>query len=471
MELISHKLEYKGRFGDKRLDRRAALLANSIFLGRSSKVHAVTRSEAEQKGFYRFLGNERATEDHLIEEMTERCSGVVHGRDVLVIQDSSSIGLSHHRRHLQPKSGLGLVGNKHGIGFLTHASLVIDAHAGTMLGYCDIQLWHRKKDKANNTTRIYKRQPMEQKESYKWIRAGRQAKENLAGASSITIIQDREGDIFDQFCLIPDQRTHLIVRSRNDRNLADGGKLYARLKSAAVLGSYTVNIPGDIRRRRKKGTAKVTVKCVPATLSKPSDSRDGTLPESVSLYAIEVMEINSRRRQKLCWRLLTTEKTETFEQAIVVINRYKQRWFIEQLFRLLKNQGYRIESTELETGWAIRKMFVLTLNAALRVMQLYLSYEKEEGQPVAEVFGKNEIRCLELIEKKQFSDPKKTHNPHNKDQLAWATWIIARLAGWKGNPKQRRPGPILLKNGLEKFDMMFQGWLLAKKETQDVSKR
>jgi Transposase DDE domain/Transposase DNA-binding len=464
MELISHRLDYNGRFDDKRLDRRAELLSNAIFMGRSAKVHAVTKSEAEQKGFYRFLSNERATEDHLIEEMTERCSGLVKGRDVLVIQDSSSIGLSHHWRHLQPKSGLGLVGNKQGIGFLTHVSMVIDAHAGTMLGYCDVQLWHRTKDKANNTTRIYKKQPIEQKESYKWLKADYQAKELLSDASSITIIQDREGDIFDQFSLIPDQRTHLLIRSRNDRNLADGGKLYARLQSAAILGSYTVDIPGDIRRRKKKRTAKVTVKCVPVTLSKPSDSKDRSLPDSVSLYAIEVRETNSRGKQKLCWRLLTTEKTETFEQAVVVINRYKQRWFIEQLFRLLKNQGYRIESTELETGWAIRKMFVLILNAALRIMQLYLSFEKEGSQPVKEVFSKNEIRCLELIEQKQFGNAK-IQNPHNKDQLTWATWIIARLAGWKGNPKQRRPGPILLKSGLEKFDMMYQGWLLIKNET------
>lgn len=465
MGLISHKSDYTGRFNDKRLDRRATLLSNAIFSGRSSKVHAVTRSEAEQKGFYRFLSNERATEDHLIEEMTDRCSRLVKGRDVLVIQDSSSIGLSHHWRHLKPKKGLGLVGNKEGIGFLTHVSMVIDAHRGTMLGYCDVQLWHRTKDKANNTTRVYKKEHIEQKESYRWIKAGYRAKELLAEASGITIIQDREGDIYEQFCLIADQRTHLLIRSHNDRKLADGGKLYARLQSDPVLGSYTVAIPGDIRRKRKKRTAKVSVKCVPVTIAKPSGLKAATLPPSITLYAIEVAEINSRSGQKLCWRLLVTEKTETFEQAVTMINRYKQRWFVEQLFRLLKNQGYRIESTELETGWAIRKMFVLTLNAALRVMQLYLSYEKEERQPLAEVFTEKEIRCLKLIERKQVSQKSGVNNPHNKDQLAWATWIIAGLAGWKGNPKQRKAGPILLKRGLEKFDLMYQGWLLTQNDT------
>lgn len=68
---------------------------------------------------------------------------------------------------------MGLVGNKKGLGFLLHCSLVLDADKETMLGFSDIQLWHRKEDKSNNTTQAYKQQFIEDKESYKWIKAGR----------------------------------------------------------------------------------------------------------------------------------------------------------------------------------------------------------------------------------------------------------------------------------------------------------
>lgn len=164
------------------------------------------------------------TEQFLIGEMQKRCGNNVEGRDVLVIQDTSSIGLSDHRNRLKPSSGVGFVGNKEGLGFLVHGALVLDAHRETMLGFSSVKLWHRERDKANNTTRIYKQQPIEQKESYKWIEAGQQSKEALSSAKSITIVEDWEGDIYEQFCIVPDGQTHLVVRNRDNRRLENGAK-------------------------------------------------------------------------------------------------------------------------------------------------------------------------------------------------------------------------------------------------------
>ena len=106
-------------------------------------------------------------------------------------------------------------------------------------------------------------------------------------------------------------------------------------------------------------------------------------------------------------------------------------------------------------------MFVLVLNAALRVMQLFLAYGEEQSQPTNEVFTKEEIRCLEVTEKKHIIKTENTSNPFTKEKLAWASWIISCLGGWKGNNKQRRVGPILIKKGLDKFEMIYQGWNLA----------
>jgi Transposase DNA-binding/Transposase DDE domain len=461
MELLSHKPDFSGIFDDKRLDRRAELLSHSLLMGRNSSIHAVTHSEAEQRGFYRFLSNEAATEDHLIAELTGRAGRNVSGRHVLVIQDSSNIGLSHQASHIKPDSGLGLVGNKTGLGFLSHTSLVLDADRETMLGYSDVQLWHRTTDKSNNTTKIYKKQPIEEKESNKWLKASKQAKLCLAKARKITIIQDREGDIYDQICIIPDGRTHFIIRSRDNRKLADGGRLYEHLAAASVAGTYAVKVFGDIRKGKVKRVAQVAVKYSEVTIARPAKSNSKELPPSITLYAVEVKEINPRTKDAICWRLLTSEQVLTFEDALIIIGRYKLRWYIEQLFRLLKRQGFRIESSELESGWAIRKLFVLLLNAALRVMQLYLSCGNEESQATTEVFSEDEINCLEQIEKTQLPPTANTQNPFPKERLAWACWIIARLGGWKANNKQRQAGPILLHRGLQKFDLIFQGWEMA----------
>jgi len=52
---ISQRENYIDKFKDKRLDKRANLLSASFYHGRTSSIHGVTFSEAEQKGAYRFL--------------------------------------------------------------------------------------------------------------------------------------------------------------------------------------------------------------------------------------------------------------------------------------------------------------------------------------------------------------------------------------------------------------------------------
>jgi Transposase DNA-binding/Transposase DDE domain len=465
MELLSHTANYAGLFSDKRLDKRASLVSQSLLHSKSSSIHRATEDEAEQKGFYRFLKNEQVTEDILIKELTSRCSGNVSGREVIVLQDSCSFGLNHNSKNIKEETGVGFVGNKYGIGFLSHCSLVMDANIGTMLGFSDVQLWHRKEDKANNLTRAYKKQRIEDKESYKWIKASNESKEVLKNANSITIIEDREGDIYEQFCIIPDKKTHLLIRSRDDRNLSDGRKLHTALQEAKPLGEYKIDIKGDLRKEKVKRVATVEVKSILVKIKKPSSAKTKNLPDELELYVVEVQEKNGTYKDKICWRILTTHVTETFEQAVSIVNKYKLRWYIEQLFRLLKKQGFRIEETQLETGWAIRKLLIMLLNTTLRLMQIYLAYDEEESQPIKEVFSEEEIKCLQMIQEKQMRLTSKTSNPFKPERLSWASWIIARLGGWKGNRKQRAAGPIIIKRGLEKFEMIYQGWALARNFT------
>jgi hypothetical protein len=267
MGTIGHAPDYDGQLGDKCLEQPGKLISSALLQSRTSTIHSATKSEAEQNGFYRFLGNESVSEGVLIKEMTQRCARNAVGREVLVIQDSSSLGLSNNARNIKADSGLGLVGNKKGLGFLSHVSLVLDAHTESMLGFCDIQLWHRTLDKSNNTTGACKHQPIEAKESYKWIKASNQAKEVLSAASDITIIQDRERDIYEQFCLIPDHRTSLIIRSRDNRRLSDGSRLYDALKGSPVLGLYTLELPKDLRKSKPQGIIEMEVRCEPVSKS------------------------------------------------------------------------------------------------------------------------------------------------------------------------------------------------------------
>ncbi|HTA28203.1 MAG TPA: IS4 family transposase [Bacteroidia bacterium] len=462
MELISHRLRYAGRFGDKRLAARAEKISFSLLASRVSSIRSATSNESEQRGFYRFINNEKVTEKELIKAHQQQCQSLSSARNLLVIQDTTQIDLSSHQNRLKENSGYGPIGNHGGVGFFLHGCLVIDADRLTLIGISSLQLWHRKATIGNIAARkkAYRLLSIEDKESGKWIRGAWQSKECLNAANQITIIEDREGDIYEQFIRIPDERTHLIIRSRENRKLNTGEKLFDVLKQTPLAGIFELKITKDLRKDRAARVAKMEVRYKTVEIQRPSlFKKDKTLPPSMSLSAIEVMEITPGVAAPVIWRLLTTCPINSYDEALWAIHQYKQRWLIEQFFRVMKKKGFRIEDSELETAWAVRKLTVLVINAVLRVMQMLLAYDNENAQHIDEVYEKKEQQCLELLNKKMETDTLK--NPYSQQSLTWATWIIARLGGWKGRKSQGLPGPIVMKNGLDKFTLIYQGWLLA----------
>ena len=73
------------------------------------------------------------------------------------------------------------------------------------------------------------------------IRA-QQSKQSVSSAKMITIIADRESDIYEEFATVPDQKTHLLIRSRCNRHLTDGHTLYEKADETTVCGTYSLNI-------------------------------------------------------------------------------------------------------------------------------------------------------------------------------------------------------------------------------------
>ena len=106
--------------------------------------------------------------------------------------------------------------------------------------------------------------------------------------------------------------------------------------------------------------------------------------------------------------------------------------------------------------------------AALRVIQMMVAYEDENEQTADEIFTDEEQQCLKQAGEQMQGSTEKQSNPHRPSTIKWATWIIARLGGWKPYESQRKPGPIVLQKGLIKFYNMFEGWKLYQNHLKDV---
>src|ERR1051325_3123372 len=444
-----------GYFGDVRRGRSGEFLAQRVAERQAVCVRKLADDRNEQARFRRFLSNEAVTVEEMVAHRATLVAGAARGRHVLAIQDTSEI---NYQAQSGRKHGLGTVGNGTDVGLFVHPVLAMDAQTQECLGLVDVQVWRRTEGKAEN----YQRLPIEEKESYRWVKGGEEAKAVLAEAAMVTVIDDREGDIYEKWARLPDERTHLLTRACRDRNLADGGRLFAGLAQLPEAHRFTLDLPARPGKRGAR-TARMAVRFGRIRISRPRNCSDRDAPGEIELFGIEVRELNPPPGDTVCWRLLTTHAVESVEQAITVIAWYRLRWHIEQLFRTLKRQGLRIEQSVVEEGEALEKLVVIALIAAVITMQLVLARAAGgRDQPASRVFDPTEIAVLHALQKKLQGRTAKQKNPHRPDTLSWAGWTIARLGGWTGYRSDKSTGPITMRDGLERFYVIVDGYNLAK---------
>lgn len=412
-------------------------------------------TRAEQVAFRRFVSNDRVTVSKMVVHQRTRVAKACAGRHVLVIQDTSEINYESQRGR---KRGLGTVGNGLDVGLFVHPMLAVDAERGYCLGLLDVQVWRRTKAKSKN----YRRQPIEEKESIRWLKGPQRAKAALGQAAMVTVIDDREGDIYEKWDRLPDRRTHLLTRASRDRAVVGGGTLFAAMEQLPHMHSYQLDLPARQGKRQAR-QANLIMRFGRIRIRRPGSCSDPDAQAEIELSAIEVIEQNPPDGEApVHWRLLTTHAVDTVAQAMTVIGWYRQRWHIEQLFRTVKTQGLGIEESVVEDGDVLEKLVVIALIGATISMQLVLARASpHHDQPASHVFDDRQIEVLTALQAKLQGKTVKQQNPFAPQSLAWAAWSIARLGGWTGYESERSTGPITMSRGLTRFNAITEGYFLG----------
>lgn len=106
----------------------------------------------------------------------------------------------------------------------------------------------------------------------------------------------------------------------------------------------------------------------------------------------------------------------------------------------------------------MKKLTVMALQVALKILQLKQERECKNGLKAAIVFNEEEVVVAKKLIPKYEGKTVKQKNPYPEESLAWMSWLIGRLGGWKGYRSAGLPGVITLKRGLEKFELIVIGY-------------
>jgi hypothetical protein len=413
-------------------------LARLVSVGQFGiSVRRVGGNRAGEMRFTRFLRNPRVKPEEMVETARQRTAGLVEGRHILAIQDTTTLRDDGDKRSLN-----------------LHPMIAVDAGDGGLLGLIDATFLSRSGGKRELRNKL----PFEQKESCRWLAATKTAAGLAAGgAASVTVIADRECDIYEEFACHPAE-TELLIRANHDRTLQDGTSLYGCMESIAELGRETLDLPANPGRPARQ--AVVALRARKVTLMRPKRNHAAEaakLPESVTLTLVEAQEVNpAKDTTPVHWRLLTTHSVVTFADARRMTGFYRQRWTIEQLFRVMKTKGFDIEAVRVAEEGPFENLAMATLIAAIQVLQLVRERDGVAGRPLQDALDREDQPALEAICKTLEGNTKKQKNPHPKGSLAYASWVCGRLGGWTGY--YGKPGPIVMAQGLLMLKAMLRGW-------------
>jgi hypothetical protein len=478
MSNICYKI---GLFGDaRRMATGAAMLKRIVSKG-SLIVKRLASGRAEQVRFERFLWSEKVTIEEMNEVAAKKTAELSANSDhVLCFQDSTEVDLSGRTKDIL-HSEMGVLKNRNNTGFYFHPVLAMDSSDDFVMGLACVSLFDYERNREKTTNYKMSKLNVVDKKSNRWITSAHETFQSLAKSKMVTIVGDRENDFYEFFARVPRDNFHILVRSKGVRTVKDSGiengrtmELRDLISKWPAKGSSQFEIRNregsnsnayNERAPREKRTANLEIRFGTCSFQR-SKMGEVSDPEELTMTVVDVVEIglpNDSSYEPIHWTLITSHSVENTETALKVVEWYRKRWHIEQLFRTAKRGGMRIEEMELSKGESIKKLCFLGLLASVKILQLTLCREGKIERQASQIFSTEEIQVLKAAHKTYEGKTEKQKNPQKTGTVAWAHWILGRMGGWKGYIKSEGPaGPTTIKRGLDELHTLVRGWQLAK---------
>jgi len=440
-------------FGDIRVSERADWLIERVATAGTLVLRKLGETRAGEKAVHRFLSSPYVSVDRIVETLAARTAAQCTGRRILAIQDTSEINFSGRDKK---RRGFGPGGDGITPGFFIHPVIALDIESEAVVGLVDAEIWTRSEDRVASR----RKRAIEDKESMRWLLGCQAAAGVLSKAANVTMVADRESDIYELFVRKP-ERLDLIVRAAQNRCLSDDTMLFAALADAQVLQTSIVKVaprgPGDKGRE-----ATVELRAGLVSLARPQNLTRSEARDAVELTLVEAREINAPAgKTPLSWHLLTTHSVTSATDAEEIVQLYRLRWRIEQVFRALKSDGLALDDSQIIEAERMFNLAAIGLAAAIRTIQL-VDARDGSPRPISDVIDPVFMPALERLSKNREGKTTRQKNPHPTNSLAFVAWIAARLGGW--NCYYKPPGPKTMRDGWNHLAAILEGYLLATQE-------
>lgn len=449
---VDNELE-KTYIRDERLLNRLISVTKSLAGNPGAPLTQALGGWNEIRGCYRLIDNKNITTDIILSgHSTETVERIKNHSVVLVPQDTTIFDFSY----LPATEGLGpYSASEDRKGILLHTAMAFTVE-GVPLGILKQQYWVRDStDKNRNPKQL----PIEEKESYKWIRNQQGSLNEIPSGVQVVSISDRESDIYEYLRYNVDNNHSFVVRAEMDRLVVnDKGKtLLKSLAEQPSGGELSITVPRNTRENKPSRQARLEIKYCPVTIKPPKNKSFTKGAPNLKLYVVLAQEVSIPPEgvKPIHWVLLTDIKVETLEDAAKIIKWYAQRWKIERFHYILKS-GCKIDDLQLGTGEHLENIIAIYSIIAWKI--LYMTYESRENpdESCGYVFKEHEWQALYCFVNETPFPPNVAPSLHE------VIMMVAKLGGFLGRKRDGYPGVKVLWRGLARLHDIAKFWLITR---------
>lgn len=453
--------------GDERLTRRLLTIATAASASPASSFPAMTSSDGELEGVYRFLSNERISPEKLLAPhfaaTTERSE---REAQVLVVHDSTLFRFGGESR----REGLGWLHKKDGSqGFLGHFALAVSGDGSRCpLGLAGLSTIVRTGTPLGRKVTGRERVRRPGKESLRWIQLALQVHEKLPSAVHV---MDREGDSFDIYEALLGAGANFVVRGRDgQKRLAVDDGVHVQLKELLADEPVRLRRTVPISRRsagrriaaakkihppRSERTAELEIRVRRVALPRPWDQSRLIYPRELAVNIVWVTETGQPKDEDpVEWMLVTNLSITTVTDIERIVDTYRARWVIEEFFKALKT-GCAFEKRQLESFHALMNALSLFCVIAWRLLLLRTMARDNPSARAEDALTARQVRLLRAlpaVDEARFRRVKLPSRATAKD-------VLLAVAGLGGHlTKNGFPGWEVLNRGYEALLLLELGW-------------